>query len=78
MNVTLFSLSICAAFFLAGCDDKPANSLVGSWKSDKSKTLVSMYELLVTKFKELFKGRACYYELTSEWNFREYFCRVND
>ncbi len=140
MKITLFSLSVCTALFLAGCDAKPANSLVGSWKSDKSKTLESMHsmkdipdetkayleknffgrltitytentysavldgeedvrpdsypyriveetddyyivenELLGTKFnKKLFKDRACYYELTSEWNFREYFCRVND
>ncbi|MDQ7001586.1 MAG: hypothetical protein Q9N02_02715, partial [Ghiorsea sp.] len=43
MKITLISLSLCAAFFLGGCDDKPANTLVGSWKSDKSKTLASMH-----------------------------------
>lgn len=32
--------------------------------------------LLGTKFnKKLFKDGSCYYELTSEWNFREYFCK---
>ncbi len=139
MNVRMMGFSLCAALLLASCD-QPANSLVGSWKSDKSKTLASMHarkdipeetkayleknffgrltityadktysavldgeedvrpdsypyriveetddyyiienELLGTKFnKKLFKDRACYYELTSEWNFREYFCRVSD
>jgi len=36
-------------------------------------------ELLGAKYnKKLFKDKSCYYELTSEWNFREYFCRVDD
>jgi len=34
-------------------------------------------ELLGAKFKKkLYKDGDCYYELTSEWHFREYFCRV--
>jgi hypothetical protein len=135
-----FSLVLCCATALLGCDNKLANSLVGKWKSDTSKSLQSMRsikeipeetrayfekdffgrltieykdktysailegeenikpdefpyriveetpeyyivenELLGTKFnKKLFKDRSCYYELTSEYNFREYFCRVTD
>ena len=132
-------LGMICAVMLTGCDDKPANSLIGKWKSDADKTLASMRsmkdipdeakayfedhffgrltiaykpktysailegeegikpdefpyriveetddyyivesELLGAKFnKKLFKDHDCYYELTSEWNFREYFCRVH-
>jgi len=139
MKFKMLSISLLCAVALMGCDEKPANSLVGKWKSDVSKSLDSMHsmknipdetkayfekdffgrltieykpktysavlegeegikpdefpyriveetddyyivesELLGAKFnKKLFKDRTCYYELTSEWNFREYFCRVD-
>ncbi len=139
MRTTRYTLlALMLAFMLPSCSQDPANSLVGSWTSDASKSLESMRSiagipdetkayfekdffgrltmvykedtysaylqgeqdikqdsfpykiveetpdyyvvevaLLGTKFnKKLFKAGACYYELTSEWNFREYFCKA--